>query len=155
MDESRVVEGYFGNESLELEYKAEMLKAKVVRMFQFKRFFSAWKEIAILKRIDFPYSYYNQRLAEKSFKVFILLLRNKWVKQRQLILIETYKQTVEERMKGKVFSILCSNMFNRKKRKYMTIVVEDFRKEILITKAFKAFKQCLFDRYKSKQIINY
>jgi hypothetical protein len=155
LEENSLMMGYFENQNLELEYRTEKLKSRVIRIFQIKRIFSAWKEVAIVKRIDFPYSFYNQRLAEKAFKVLILLLRNKWIRQRQSILIETYRQTVEERQKGKIFAILCSNMLQRKKRKYMTIVIEDFRKEILLTKSFKALKESFLNRYKSKNIINY
>lgn len=107
------------------------------------------------KRLDFPYSYYNQRLAEKAFKGFALTLRKRWIKQKYNIMVNTLIDKKNERLMAKVFVKLCHNVFHSKKKQYLSSAVDDFRKDILLTKAFKAFKLTIGVRYRPKQIVNY
>jgi hypothetical protein len=106
-------------------------------------------------RLDHPYGYYNQKLAQKSLKAFMLSLRQKWVRQKYEIMLETFSQKTNEDMKSKVFLKLCENIYQIKKKRYIDTVIKDFRKDTLLTKAFSGLKQCVRSRLMPQQIINY
>lgn len=155
IEDNSLVDSHFRNDNLHYEYQADQLRAKVVSIFKKKQLFDQWKEIALTKRLDFPYSYYNQRLAEKCLKGFMLVLRQKWVKQKYAIMVETFRQNADDRMKAKCFVKLCQNIFIQKKKQYMERVIQDFRKDVLVTKAFNALKLSIGFIQKQPQIINF
>lgn len=86
IEDSCLVESTQSVKDLYAEYQTDKLKNKLVTIFKKKQLFCQWKDIALSKRIDFPYNYYNQRLAEKCFKRFMYFLRQRWVKQKYQIM---------------------------------------------------------------------
>jgi hypothetical protein len=138
-----------------IKYQTEKIKKKIVGIFKKKYLFTAWKEISLTKRIDFPYNYYNHRLADRSFKAFILALRRRWVHQKNQIICDTVIESRDEKFKAQLFIRLYQNVLKSKKRRYTDTAIYDFRKDFLLTKAFKAFKIVLEEKYRSGQIINY
>ena len=74
------------SEYLHYQYKSEKLKYRLAKIFQKKFLFQNWKEIALSKRVDFPYNFYNMKLAKNAFKGFIIILKKRWVTQKNNIM---------------------------------------------------------------------
>lgn len=138
-----------------IKYQTDKIKRKLIGIFRKRSLFNSWKEISLSKRLDFPYNFYNNRLADRAFKAFILALRRRWVLQKNQIMCDTFIQSRNEKFKAQIFIRLYQNVLKSKKRRYTTTAINDFRQDVLLTKAFKAFKITLEEKYRSGQIVNY
>lgn len=67
------------HQNILIKYQADKIKNKLIGIFRKRSLFNSWKEISLTKRLDFPYNFYNNRLANRAFKAFILSLRRRWV----------------------------------------------------------------------------
>jgi len=128
---------------------------KLAVTFRKRSLFKNWKEIALSKRVYFPNDYYHTKLAKRTFNSLVISLRQRWVRQRNNIVCETFIEKRQERKKMHVFIKLYQNVLKCKKKRYTERAIQDFRRDFLVTKAFKALKICHGDRFKGKQIINY
>jgi len=70
IDDNSLIENHILNPNSYFEYQSEKVKLKLTEMFRRKQIFNSWRQTAISKRVDFPYSYNSNRLIEKAFKGF-------------------------------------------------------------------------------------
>ncbi|CAI2386721.1 unnamed protein product [Moneuplotes crassus] len=128
------------SEILQHQYESDKLKCRLAILFRKRSLMISWREVALSKRIDFPCDYYNLKTAKKAFGCFKVALKNRWIKQKNNILCEAYIERREEKIKMKVYIKLFQNVLASKRERYQEKVCDDFRKDFLITKAFKSLK---------------
>jgi len=142
-------------EYLQHKYQAEKLQNRLAIMFRRRKLFNSWKEIAMMKRVYFPSDYYHTKLAKKVMNLFSILLRKRWIKQRNNIVCDAFTEKRLDQNRKQVFIILYKNVLLSRREQYNNSLVQDFRKEFLISKAFQAIKTSKENLYKGQQIINY